>query len=389
MIPRRLGTLSGALVLVLACDGDVHESSPAGACADGARCESMSALVAMSDTSSSGVGAVSVAAGAAPTSFFGVDLGKDPALAVSRGRAFFVARDLDAIFEVSPRCGQPLCRYSTRHAGREGTTNPQDVAVAPDSTLWVPRFGLADVAVVDARGEIATIALPDLDGDGNPNASAIRIVDLGGAAKAFVALERLDDRDPKFRSRGPSSLAVIDVASRAFERTVALRGRNPFNVIVEANGAFYLTDAGNFDDAAEVDAGIERIDPRAPDEGGWLLAEPELGGSPSAVAVDGECGAAIIADPTLVNATAVVTFDATLGRPLRTPTHNGALFGPTSGFDLWAIAWSEGKLLVGDRRRAGAGYPIHVFERGPGCELTERATPLYVAQKPVALRARP
>lgn len=389
MVPRRLGALGCAALMVASCDADVHEAQSGASCADETRCEPMNALVAMSDTSSSGVGALSLSSGVAPTSFFGVDLGKDPSLNVSRGRAFLLARDLDTIFEISPRCGQPLCRYSTRRAGQSGTTNPQDVAVAPDGTLWVPRFGLPNVAVVDARGEIATVALPDLDGDGNPNASAIRILDVDGVGKAFVALERLDDRDPKFRSRGPSSLAVIDTTSRAVERTIALRGRNPFNVIVEANAAFYLTAAGNFDDAAEADAGIERIDPRAPDVGGWLLGEPDLGGSASAVAVDGDCGAAIVADPTLVNATSVVTFEARTGRPLRTIAHGGALFGPTTGFDLWAIAWSGGKLLVGDRRRAGAGYPIHVFERGAGCDLTETASPIFVAQKPVALRSLP
>lgn len=342
----------------------------------------------MSDQASSAVGAIGLGGGV--TNFFGVDLGKDPQLAVSNGRAFFVARDLDTVFEISPRCGEPLCRWSTQHAGRQGTTNPQDVAVAPDGTLWVPRFGMPNVAILDASGgEARTIDLPDLDGDGNPNASAIRIVDVGGAAKAFVALGLLDDRDPHFASHRASALVVIDVASRAIERTIELRGRNPFNAIVEHGGRFFLTDAGNFANADEADAGIERLDPRDPEHERLLIPETELGGSPSAVAIDDGCAAAIVADPTVANATSVVTFDPDTGDTLRTAKKGGALLPPSEGFDFWAITWSEGNLLVGDRRRGAKGYPIHVFEKSGRCDLTERAEPLWVAQKPVALRAIP
>lgn len=351
----------------------------------------MNALVAMSDQSSSGIGALAL--GGEVTGFFGVDLGRDPQLAISNGRAFMIARDIDTIFELSPSCGEPMCRWSTRRQGR--STNPQDVAAAPDGSLWVPRFSEASVAVIDRDGrESHTVALPDLDGDGNPNASAIRIL----GAKAYVALGLLQYQDAQhpFRSLRPSALAIIDVASHALERTLELRARNPFNAIAEHRGRFFFTGAGNFDVADEADAGIERLDPAAPEVERLLVSELELGGSPSAVAVTDGCAAAIVADPTLVNATSVVTFDPDSGAMVRTAKKGGALLGPSAGFDFWAIAWSEGRLLVGDRRRSERGYPIHVFERAAGsvgsagaCDLVERAVPIYVAQKPVALRSLP
>ena len=173
----------------------------------------MNALVAMSDQSSSGVGAV--AFGGTLTAFFGVDLGRDPQLSVSNGRAFMIARDTDTVFELSRECGEPMCRWSTRREGR--ATNPQDVAAAPDGSLWIPRFNEATVAVIDREGrEARTIALPDLDGDGNPNASAIRIVTVGGAAKAFVSLGLLEFQDAQhpFRSLRPSEIGRASCRER-------------------------------------------------------------------------------------------------------------------------------------------------------------------------------
>lgn len=379
----------------VSCNAEVPQG--ASTCSEAKPCAPTSALIAMSDQASSGVGAIALGQGnvsAAGPSFFGVDLGRDPQLAVSNGRAFFIARDSDTLFEISPRCGEPICRWSTRHRG--ALTNPQDVAVAPDGSLWVPRFGLPNVAVIDsANVEVATITLPDLDGDGNPNASALRIVWVAGRAKAFVAVGLLGYKDARrpFHSERPSALVVIDVATRTVERTIPLRARNPFNTIVEHGGVFFLSGPGNFDVADETDAGIERLDPNDPDRERMLVPEAELGGSPSAVAIDGACGAAIVADATLVNATSVVTFDAKTGETSRVPKKGGALLGPSEGYDFWAITWSEGKLLVGDRRRTDRGYPIWIFTRRGGetapCDLVQGAEPVFVAQKPVALRPVP
>src|SRR4051812_23086004 len=101
-----LTTVSGAFVsfvlsLPMGCGAAKTDAQPT-------VCAGTSALVAVSDYASSGVGRLALDGGGALS--FGVDLGKDPALTVSQGRAFFVARDGDAIFEVDPRCGTAIAR---------------------------------------------------------------------------------------------------------------------------------------------------------------------------------------------------------------------------------------------------------------------------------------
>lgn len=334
------------------------------------------AVVATSDYTSSGLGALSLDGGSALG--FAVDLGKDPSLAESRGRIFFVARDLDSIFEVDRSCGTPTRRLSVHGAGDRGAVNPQDVAVAPDGALWIPLYNAPAIAVL--RGEaMDRVDLSALDGDGNPQASSTRIVDVGGAPKAFVALEMLD---ADFKSRRASKMARFDVATRALEATRDLAGRNPFGPMVEADGAFFIAAPGNFDALDEPDAGVERFDP-ATFTGSLLVSERDLGGSAVEVAVQGACGAAIVADASSKNATALVTFDAKSGRVLAPAARPVAR---TDDFDLRGLAWRDGALLVGDRRRAAAGFPVRVFERSAACELRERPDSVPISQKPIAIR---
>jgi hypothetical protein len=342
-----------------------------------AKCSaSYDAVVATSDYSSSGVGALSLDGGS--TLGFKVDLGKDPALTESGGRLFFVARDLDAIFELDPACGAPIARFGVHGEGERGAANPQDVAVAPDGALWVPLYNVPALAIV--RGSASErIDLSGLDADGNPQASAVRIAMVSGAPKAFVALEMLD---ADFKSRRPSKMARFDVATRRLEDTRELATRNPFGAMRESGGAFYLASPGNFDVLEEPAAGIERFDPRT-FTGALLVSERDLGGSAVEVAIDGDCGAAIVADATTKNATSLVTFDAVSGRVIA-PASRPAL--RTEDFDLRGLAWQKGALLVGDRRRQAAGFPVHVFDRGPGCELRERSEPIAVSHKPVGIR---
>jgi hypothetical protein len=346
-------------------------------------------LVAMSDYDSSACGAVTVDARLPPSLAAGPDLGKDPQLVVSGGRAFFVARDRDTVFELSPACGLPSASFSTADPAHKGSTNPQDVAVAPDGALWVPRLAIPSIVVIDRDGkQRAAIDISRgprglTDPDGNPNASAIRIADVGGKAKAFVALEILDDND-QLASKLDSKMLRIDVATMTIEDEIVLAGRDPFNTMAEHAGAFFLGAPGNFDALGEDKAGIERFDPIA-FSSKLLVPEKELGGSVTALAITQGCGAAIVADATpSVNATALVTFDPDTGAIV---TSLAASPLKTDGFDLLAIAWKDDVLLVGDRRRAASGYPIHAFQRKPGtCALTPLPDRIFVAQKPIVLR---
>jgi hypothetical protein len=366
--------LNGAALsalLFMGCGTKTEAASPS--------CAPSDAIVVASDYVSSRVGSISLD-GTANLAWSGVDLGGDPILAVSRGRAFFIARDKDLIFELDPACGEPRAKIDVHDPKRQGTTNAQDVAVAPDGTWWVPRFNEPSITVMNDHGSVtSTIDLSMDDPDGNPNASAIQIVEVGGISKAFVALERLDDHD-QLKSKLPSWMLRIDLASGAIDH-LELAGRDPFGTMNAAGGFLYLATPGNFDAADEVDAGVERFDP-ATFTSKLLATERDLGGSVAEVAISEKCGAAIVADPTTnVNRTSVVIFDPQSGQAIAKN-----VFGPTEGFDLSSLAWRGNLLLIADRRRAADGYPIHVLEATDACALTPRPDKIFVSQKPVAVR---
>lgn len=372
MKPRRLLSLLPPLAALVAC-GAGDGSGTAGR----SSCPGVAALWAASDYSSSAVGSLSLA-GTVKAVTGVVDLGRDPALSVSAGRSFYVARDQDAIFELDG-CGAPKERLSAHVATASGTSDPYAVAVAHDGTLWIPLFLAARVLVLKADGSVArTIDLSSFDGDGNPDPSDVVIVDTPAGEKAFVTLGRLN---PYPDSVQPSWMLRIDVPTGKVEEKTVLAGRNPFSV-TQAGSVLWLADPGNFDDATEADAGIERFD-TSTSTTALVTPESQLGGSVAQVAVSGSCGTALVADPTPnVNATSLVTFDASTGAAIA-PASRSPLV--TAGFDLEGLSWVGGDLLVGDRRRAAAGYPIHVFAGNAACTLMERTNPLFVPMKPVAV----
>ncbi|HEX7666268.1 MAG TPA: hypothetical protein VF407_17200 [Polyangiaceae bacterium] len=369
--------------LLAACSSSPKATS---SCTDG-----FDVLVAASDyTAASKVGGFTLG-GCAALPYAGIDLGKDPALVAASGRAFFVARDQDLVFELDPKTAEPIAETSTSDPSYPGYANPQDVGVASDGALWVPRFNVPSLLVVPPTHDGGVpIDLSSQDPDGNPNMSAVAVTTVDGAEKAYVALERLDDvKDAQGNvlvSRLPSFLARVDVATKTVEATATLLGRNPFGTIERANEAFYFAAPGNFNDASEPAAGIERFDPST-FTSSWLLAEGDLGASVTTVAVNGGCGAAIVADATPnVNATSLVTFDAIAGKALTT-AKNAPL--STSGFDLAGLSWKGDVLAVGDRRPSPANgrFPIHLFDRTGACDLTMRPDTIFFDVPPVALRS--
>ena len=178
----------------------------------------------------------------------------------------------------------------------------------------------------------------------------------------------------------------IDVATRQVEATIELAGRNPFNPMAEHEGALFLAEPGNFNTADDPLAGIERFD-TATSTTRLLVPEMGLGGSVAEIAVTDGCGVAIVAGTKPnENPTSLVTFDPTTGRVLSTAA--APVLGPTPGYDLQGLAWRNGSLYVGDRRSAGTGYQVHVFDREPGtCILHQATRTVDLPQRPVALRA--
>jgi len=374
----KTSTLAPLFVLAIgACESSPSSSTPApGACA------SSKALWVASDYSSSAVGALSTA-GQVWSTKGTVDLGRDPALAISRGRAFYVARDEDAIFELDPSCGTPMSRFSAHVASHAGSSDPQDLGVAQDGSLWIPLYEVPAVVVLAPDGSVSkTLDLSSYDGDGNPQAMGIAMVDTPSGEKAFVPLQRLNDQT--YASEQPSWMLRIDVATAKVEAVVVLAGRNPFTMQNDGSGILWLAEPGNFDQADEPLSGVERFD-TITSTTSLIAHEADLGGSVAEVAVSGTCAVAIVAGTTVVNATSLVTFDASTGAALL-PAGRSLL--ATAGYDLQGLTWLDGGVFVGDRRRAASGYPVHGLQiaKGTSCTFNTQPDGIFLPQMPVAVR---
>jgi hypothetical protein len=387
ILSSRRFLVSVAFALVGGAMWACGSSAPTPAASTSTSCDDVELLVAASDHSSSVVcGAPNHCELSGLTT--GLDLGTDPQLAMSQGRTFFINRigpPDDLIFELHAKCGTLISKVDVHEEGRRAAVNPHDVAVAPDGSLWVALYDVPRIAIMKDGKLDGTIDLSSFDDDGNPQAESIRIVPVDGVAKAFVTLERLDDAD-RLLSKQDSYMLRIDVATRRIEDEIVLVGRNPFNSMAEHAGGLFLAVPGNFDAADEPAAGIERFD-TATSTTRLLVKEHDLGGSVSEIAVTDGCGAAIVAGPKpTVNPTSLITFDPVSGKVLSGPM--APLLGPTPGYDLQALAWRGDSLYVGDGRRGGTGYPVHVFEREPGtCNLHEVVNrQIQLPQRPVALR---
>jgi hypothetical protein len=381
-----VGVLSG-------CGADAASS---GVCSS-----SYDALAVVSDYSSSEVGAISVDGGSSFRA--GFDLGSDPAMAISDDRAFFIDRFGGNIFELKAPCGVPIAKWNGNVPNTAGTSNPQDVAVDPTTgDLWIAEFDVPMILVLSASGGVVrTIDLSSFappDGLGNPNASSISILCPSAGSmpctpsavpKAFVALERLDAQD-MLSSNEPSTLLRLDVASGDVEAQLQLPGRNPFGVMEEEAGILWIAAPGSFSLTDEPDAGVVSVDPMT-FTAQLVVTEGELGGSVVEVAVSGACGVAIVANAVPnVNATSLVTFDATTGAVLRSAS--SAILS-TSGYYLQAMTWvGQDTLLVGEGSSSNSedAPRVHVFKNpsdgGTPCDLSELSPPIPTPLKPIALR---
>jgi hypothetical protein len=367
-------------VALTACSGPSAPPAPPSAC------PGSSALWIASDYTSSAVGAMATAGTVWPITGR-VNLGADPALAMSGSHAFYVARDLDAIFALDPQCGTPWHQWSVHQDGHPGTSNPQDVAVASDGTMWVPLYNVPTLLVLSPDGgALRTIDLSSYDSDGNPDAMGIAIAATPSGEKAFVPLERLNAQT--YVSEQPSWMLRIDVPSGTVEDSIVLAGRNPFEMTHDPDaGVLWLAEPGNFDDAGEPLAGIERFE-TATSTSALIAHEADLGGSVAEVAISGACGVAVVADATVANATSLVTFDPSSGSVFASAANSPfATDGPDGGFDLEGAAWLHGELFVGDRRRAADGYPLHAFRVTGTCTLQATGDDVLLPLPPVAIRA--
>jgi hypothetical protein len=365
-------------------------------------CRSYDALVATTDYSASAVGVVSLSG--ALNFVPAADLGVDPVLTTSAGRYFWIARDLGTIIEVDPSCLHAKATYDANDPDGSGTTNPQDVAVAPDGSLWIARFNVPTLLVLSADGCTRhTIDLSSLDPvTHNPRAASIKILDpkepTGSSgsmttSKAYVDLEMLDDNTNETSTR-PSLLVQLDLEKLTVDRSIELKGQNPIGLMVQVGTQLYLADASNWGSASgepplgldQNKGGIELVD-TATFTSRLLVDDVTLGGHTVEVAVQKDCGVAIIAGAYAQGAlTSLIHFDPATGA-VADPAERTVL-PTTADADINGLAWlGDDVLLVGDRSAIAGGYPIHVFDLASPCTLTERANPLVTPLPPAGIIA--
>lgn len=289
-----------------------------------------------------------------------VALGGDPSLSFSKGRAFVAIRDRSRVVEIDPT-GPRL--IESRHFDippTERVTNPHDIAIASDDTLWVSRYNMDSLAILREDGaldgEIDLSAFAD--DDGIPEMESL--IAIGD--KVYIALERMTWTGSRYTSELPSLVVGIDIRSRSVIETISLEGRVPFGRMIPSpddDGVFFVAVPGEFDSIDARD-GIERVDTRS-GTSRLVANEASLGGSPSDIAIVSETeGYAIVAGAQATNDTALVQWDPATGEVTRTLT-------TTPGeYRLWGLAIAGDDVIVGDRERRAPR--LRVFSRSAGNE---------------------
>lgn len=366
---------------------------PAAAPSADAECPPHDVMAALSDyQNATTIGALGPASATLRTP--SIEFGADLALRVSAGRAFTLNRADAVVLPLDGACGAPLGSRILVSPSQQ-RWNPQDVACAPDGALWIPFYNQSILRMLPAGAQdgdpgVLDLPLGGYDTDGKANASSAVTLSVGGAPKVFVSLGRLDDEyvDPLLVPPKQSGLLVrFDTTTRTADATFELAGWNPFGQIQVVRDLLLFSMAGNVGVGDETNAGIELYDP-ARNVSRIIATERDLGGSLSQVAVQDECGAAIVFGPEQkVNPTELVTFraptSASLDAPVGTVLARKILVTP--GYDLQGLAWQGRTLYVGDRRKLQAGYAVHKYERAAdSCDLHATGS-VIVPIPPVAL----
>lgn len=288
-----------------------------------------------------------------------VGLGGDVELSESAGRYFVHARAEGTVNEIDPVALEIILTVPAAAAG-DAPANPHDVAVDGLGRLWIARYELPSVAVVEpGAGVVGTVDLGALDPDGVPEMEAIRIV----GDRAYVILERLD-RKNGWLPHGPAKVAVIDTETLTLIDSFELAGQNPFRrmspvpgepgvVAVATPGDFYALSAADGVTRVDLAAGVSEL----------VVSELEL---------DGSAVEAIIAGPTEgyaivmgllpdVDPTRVIAFNPSTGAvgPTLVDSREGE-----AGFYHAGLALNGPHLVVGDRTPEQRG--LLVFERSSG-----------------------
>lgn len=282
-------------------------------------------------------------------------------LAGAGGRIFFVDQQQGVLDPIDPGklglAGDPVATFA---AGKDkAEPNPHGLDVDAQGNLWIARYGMGSLAVVDPAGKIAaTVDLSDLDPDGLPDMEAVHV----DGDRVYVAIERLDfnaDGNGLVLPRGPGIIVTLDRATRARIGTIALAGRNPFGrfVPMDAAGSRFAIATPGRSFFTDPEDGIDVVD-FAQGTATQLISEVELGGTVSEVLIAGPTeGYAIVLDHGEKSPTSLVRFDPST-RTLTSVLDAATLFLHAG------LAIDGGLVLVGDHTLEGAG--ILAFDRATG-----------------------
>ena len=291
-----------------------------------------------------------------------VSLSGNGILASAGARSFFVDQQQGVLDPIDATTlglsGDPIAAFAPGKDPAE--PNPHGVDVDVDGNLWIARYGMSSLAVVDPAGKIAgTVELSDLDPDGVPDMEAVHV----DGDRVHVAIERLEfnaDGNGLVLPRGPGMIVTLDRVTHKRIGTFLLAGRNPFGrfVPMDAAGArFAIATPGRLF-VTDLEDGIDVVD-FATGTATQLISEAALGGTVSEVLIAGPTeGYAIVLGDGEKSPTSLVRFDPSNGT--RTSVLDAATLFLHAG-----LAIDGGLVLVGDHTLKG-GAAILAFDRATG-----------------------
>jgi hypothetical protein len=279
----------------------------------------------------------------------------------AHGRPFVLDDDSGVLYAIRSDSLSISGKFAAFQTSPDERPNPHDVDVDAAGRLWVTRFEMGSLALIEPDGAWGgEVDLSDLDPDGVPDMDAIWIVD----GRAYVSLELLDRTGVPWLPRQKGRIAVVEAAPPQRRISVIdLSGSNPsgrFVPLNEAGTRVAVATPGNF---SSIDAsdGIDAID-LTTGLASQIVSETALGGSVWEFAVASPTEAyALVLGPVDPNPVTVVAWNPATGEVNQEP-----LFSRPA-FDSAGIAVVGDMLLIGEFKPGAA--KIHVFGRKEGAEI--------------------
>lgn len=196
------------------------------------------------------------------------------------------------------------------------------------------------------------------ESDGVPEMSAMHVE----GTKLYILVQGLD-RNDGFKPV-QSSIAILDLQTTKWVKSVSLKGQNPTAFIPEPSGSLLIVEQGSSFDPK--DGGLERFDPKTGTlSGQYVFEEKDVDGTFSFsdfVIVSKTLAYAIVNDATYKQS--LITWNPTTGAVIKTLLSKKKLGGLAVN--------SKGELYLGDLGdgQGGGTIGVRIFEAQTGKELT-------------------